>query len=59
MKLDHSPPNNAVVKDTWIYTSTLPYVFVVQCLIIQNRDNVFTIKMGQIVNKSETELVAK
>jgi hypothetical protein len=24
---DHSPPNNAKVKKTWIYTSTPPYVF--------------------------------
>jgi hypothetical protein len=24
---DHSPPSSAEVKNTWIYTSTLPYVF--------------------------------
>jgi hypothetical protein len=24
---DHSPPASAEVKKTWIYTSTLPYVF--------------------------------
>jgi hypothetical protein len=24
---DHSPPTNAEVKKMWIYTSTLPYVF--------------------------------
>jgi hypothetical protein len=24
---DHSPPTNAEVKKTWIYTSTPPYVF--------------------------------
>jgi hypothetical protein len=25
----HSPPNSAEVKKTWIYTFTLPYVFMV------------------------------
>jgi hypothetical protein len=24
---DHSPPNSAEVKKTWVYTSTPPYVF--------------------------------
>jgi hypothetical protein len=24
---DHSPPNSAEVKNTWIYTATPPYVF--------------------------------
>jgi hypothetical protein len=24
---DHSPPTNAKVKKTWIYTSTAPYAF--------------------------------
>jgi hypothetical protein len=24
---DHSPPTSAEVKKMWIYTSTLPYVF--------------------------------
>jgi hypothetical protein len=24
---DHPPPTSAEVKNTWIYTSTLPYVF--------------------------------
>jgi hypothetical protein len=24
---DHSPPTSAKAKKTWIYTSTLPYVF--------------------------------
>jgi hypothetical protein len=24
---DHSPPTSAGVKNTWIYTSTPPYVF--------------------------------
>jgi hypothetical protein len=24
---DHSPPTSAEVKKTWVYTSTLPYVF--------------------------------
>jgi hypothetical protein len=26
---DHSPPTNAEVKNTWIYASTPPYVFMV------------------------------
>jgi hypothetical protein len=29
---DHSSPTCAKVKKTWIYTSTLPYVFMAQCL---------------------------
>jgi hypothetical protein len=32
---DHSFPSSADVKKTWIYTSTLPYVFVGECLISQ------------------------
>jgi hypothetical protein len=31
---DHSPPTSAEVKKTWIYTSTHPYAFMAQCLII-------------------------
>jgi hypothetical protein len=30
---DHSPPTNAKIKKTWIYTSTPSYVFMEQCLI--------------------------
>jgi hypothetical protein len=30
---DHSPPTSAVVKKTWIYTSTPPYAFMAQGLI--------------------------
>jgi hypothetical protein len=29
----HSPPTSAEVKNTWVYTSTPPYIFMVQCLI--------------------------
>jgi hypothetical protein len=25
---DHSPPTSAKVKETWIYTSTPPYIFI-------------------------------
>jgi hypothetical protein len=25
---DHKPPTSATVKNTWIYTSTPPYVFI-------------------------------
>jgi hypothetical protein len=27
---DHSPPTSAEVKETWIYTSTAPYIFMAQ-----------------------------
>jgi hypothetical protein len=30
---DHSPPTSVTVKNTWIYTSTPPYVFMAYCLI--------------------------
>jgi hypothetical protein len=30
---DHSPPASAEFKKIWIYTSTLPYAFMAQCLI--------------------------
>jgi hypothetical protein len=30
---DHSPPSNAEVKNTWIYTCTPPYAFMAWCLI--------------------------
>jgi hypothetical protein len=30
---DHSPPTNTVLKNTWIHTSTPPYVFMAWCLI--------------------------
>jgi hypothetical protein len=29
---DHSTPSRAEVKDTWSYTSTPPYAFMVWCL---------------------------
>jgi hypothetical protein len=29
----HSPPYGAEVKNTWIYTSTLPQVFMALCLV--------------------------
>jgi hypothetical protein len=29
----HSPPTSAEIKNTWIYTSTSPYVLKAQCLI--------------------------
>jgi hypothetical protein len=32
---DHSPPTNAEVKNTWIYISTSPYVFVEYCLSLR------------------------
>jgi hypothetical protein len=32
-KADHSPPSNAEVKNTWIYTSTPPYAFMALCLM--------------------------
>jgi len=32
---DHSPPSCAMVKNTWSYTSTPPYVFMARCLIKQ------------------------
>jgi len=30
---DHSLQSSAEVKNAWIYTSTLPYVFMVWCLV--------------------------
>jgi hypothetical protein len=30
---DHSPSTNVVVKKTWIYTFTPPYVFIAYCLV--------------------------
>jgi hypothetical protein len=35
---DHSPPTSAEVKKTWIYKSTLPYIFMAYCLV-KHRDN--------------------
>jgi hypothetical protein len=32
-EVDQSPPSRAVVKIAWSYTSTLPYFFMVWCLI--------------------------
>jgi hypothetical protein len=29
LEADHSPPTSAEAKNTWIYTSTPPYVFTV------------------------------
>jgi hypothetical protein len=29
---DNSPSSSAVFKNAWSYTSTLPYVFMAQCL---------------------------
>jgi hypothetical protein len=43
---DHSPPTSAEVKNTWVYISTPPYVFMAQ--IAKHRDNYLlpcTIKM--------------
>jgi hypothetical protein len=33
IEADHSPPPSAEVKKTWVYTSTLPYVFMAWSLI--------------------------
>jgi hypothetical protein len=30
---NHSPPTNAEVKKTWVYTSTLPYMFMAWCVV--------------------------
>jgi hypothetical protein len=30
---EHWPQSSAEVKNTWIYTSTPPYIYMVQCLI--------------------------
>jgi hypothetical protein len=30
---DHSPPTNAEVKETWVYTPTPPYIFKAKYLI--------------------------
>jgi hypothetical protein len=30
---DHSPPSNSIVKTTWNYTSTPPYLFMAWCLV--------------------------
>jgi len=32
---DHSPPSSAEVKNTWYYTSTPQYSFMVWCLVRQ------------------------
>jgi hypothetical protein len=37
-EVDHSYPFSAEVKNTWRYTSTLPYVFMAWCLV-KHRDN--------------------
>jgi hypothetical protein len=37
-EVDHSPPCNAEVKNSWSYTPIPPYVFVAWCLI-KHRDN--------------------
>jgi hypothetical protein len=29
LQADHSPPTSAEIKNTWIYTSTPPYIFMV------------------------------
>jgi hypothetical protein len=34
-KADHSPPSSVEVKNTWICTSTPPYVLIVLCLMKQ------------------------
>jgi hypothetical protein len=41
---DYSP-TSAEVKNTWIYTSTPPYVFVVQCLV-KHRVDFFTVGLS-------------
>jgi hypothetical protein len=33
LEADHSPPTSVEVKNTWLYTSTPPYVFMAQYLI--------------------------
>jgi len=37
---DHSSPSSAEVKNTWSYTFTPQYVFMVWCLV-KHRDNYF------------------
>jgi hypothetical protein len=32
---DHSPPSRAEFKNTWSYTSTPPYIFMIWCLVKQ------------------------
>jgi hypothetical protein len=38
---DHSPQHNAEVKNTWIYTYIIPYVFIMRHIIvvIKHREN--------------------
>jgi hypothetical protein len=40
---DHSPPSRAEVKNAWNYTSTLPYVFMVWCLVKHRANFKFTL----------------
>jgi len=52
---DQSPPSNAEIKDLWSYTFTLPYFFVVWCLI-KYRDTIIyvTLTTGIKVQVLET-----
>jgi hypothetical protein len=56
---DHSPPTCAEVKKTWIYTSTLTYVFMAQCLV-KYRDNFIFVSECNLFNSRDnrTETVA-
>jgi hypothetical protein len=49
---DCSPPSSAEVKNTWICTSTPPYVFMVWYFISQHRDNFTFSYMGVILGHS-------
>jgi hypothetical protein len=52
---DQSPPSSAKVKDTWSYTSTPHYVFMVWCLV-KHRDNfTFTFSYRNSVGRRRLE----
>jgi hypothetical protein len=36
---DHSPPSSAKVNMKWIFTTTLPYAFIVWCLNSERNKN--------------------
>jgi hypothetical protein len=40
---DHLPPVSAGVNNTWIYTSTPPYAFMVECLISLQQGQLYLI----------------
>jgi hypothetical protein len=44
---DHSPPTSAEVKKMWIYTSTLPYAFMGQCLISYAQGKLYLTLFGE------------